>query len=306
MIQYIEIDKKKAFYADMALILGAILWGGEYIAIKYALREFSPLYINVFRFGLGSIITAIIFIKNTKMIKKEYIKGGAFLGLFSFIGFALMTIAMQYISVAVNAFLVATYTIWVPVFSIVIYKRRPSWIILCSAFMCMIGIYFLTFRGDLELGFGGLLSLLAAIAFSFCIILKEYYVKRLDPIAVTIAQNGSTAIYYIIAALIFDEIPTYTGHAESLWAIVYMILGATVIAHVIVGISMKYTTATRQVIVISLESVFASIFGLLLLKEALTISVLWGAVFIFSAIIMVETELKFIPFFRKSKNEKTE
>lgn len=294
MVEYINIDKKKARYADMALILAAALWGGEYIAIKFALLEFSPLYINVIRFGLGACITSAIFWKKIRIINKGYLKGAVLLAISTGAGYACMTMAMLYTSVATIAFLVATYTIWVPTLTVMVYKRRPPWYIFCSVTLCMIGIYFLTFRGDLKFGLGEVFGLASAIAFSFSIIIKEYYVKRLDAIAITIAQDGVTALLYILAAILIEPIPTFTGHYESLIAIVFMVIGATVIAHLIISISLKYTSATRQVIVISLESVFASILGYFFLKEMITPPMIWGMLFIFSAIILVETELKFV------------
>lgn len=290
-----EIDSKKIFYADMASIIGAVLWGGEFVAIKYALLEFSPLYINALRFGLGCIIMVLLFYKKAKTLDKTYIKAGMILGIFVFVGFALMTVAIQYISVAVNAFLIATYTIWVPLISTIIYKKRPHWTVFAASLLCMIGIYFLTAdNGQVSFGFGELLSLLAAVVFSFLIILKAYYIKKKDPIGITIVQSGAGGIYFIIAALILESFPVYKGHIESIAAIAYIVIGATVIAHLIVNSSLKYTTATRQVIIISLESVFAAVFGFFILKEALTFSVLLGTILIFTAIILVETELKFI------------
>lgn len=290
-----EISQKKMIYADMASSIGAVLWGGEFIAIKYALLEFSPLYINALRFGLGCIIMALVFYKKLKTLDKTYIKAGLILGIFAFTGFTLMTVAIQYTCVAVNAFLVATYTIWVPLISIIIYKKRPHWTVFAGSLLCMVGIYFLTAdNGQISLGIGELLSLLSAVAFSFLIILKAHYIKKKDPISITIAQSGATGIYYIFAVLLLEELPVYNGHIESIAAIAYIVIGATVIAHLIVNISLKYTTATRQVIIISLESVFAAVFGFFILKEALTCSVLLGTMLIFTAIILVETELKFI------------
>ncbi len=295
MLEYINIiDKKKAHYADMALILAAFLWGSEYIAIKFALREFSPLYINVIRFSLGACITSMIFWKKIKIINKQYFKGAILLAISTTAGYAFMTMAMLYTSVATIAFLVATYTIWVPTLTVIVYKRRPPWYILGGVFLCMIGIYFLTFRGELKFGIGEAFGLASAIAFSFSMIVKEYYVKRLDAIAITIAQDGLSALIYILAAILLEPIPLYTGHTESLLALLYMVIGATVIAHLIVSISLKYTSATRQVIIISLESVFAAVLGYYILKETLTTPMIWGMIFIFSAILLVETELKFI------------
>ncbi len=298
--QKYEVDKKKIFYADMALIIGAMLWGMEYIAIKYALLEFSPIYVNVFRFGFGFIAVGLVFWKKAKQLDKSYVKVGLVIGFFSFVAFACMTSAMQYISVAVNAFLVATYTVWVPLITTIIYKKRPHWTVMTGSLLCMIGIYFLTLvEGEIHIGFGEALSLSASILFSFVIIIKAHYIKKMDPIGIAISQTGGTGLYYIIAAIAFEPLPVYTGHTESILAIIYIVIGATAVAHVIVNMSLRYTTATRQVIIISLESVFAAIFGFLILKESLTLSVLWGTLLIFSAIILIETELKFIPYFRK-------
>ena len=299
MVEYINIDKKKAFYADMALILAAALWGGEYIAIKFALNEFSPLYLNVFRFCLGTCVTAAIFRKRIKIINRDYLKGGVFLAISSFAGYAFMTMAMLHTTVATIAFLVATYTVWVPVLTVIIYKRKPQWYILCGVFLCILGVYFLTIQGDLKFGLGGVLGLGSAIAFSFSIILKEYYVKRLDAVAITITQDGFTALFYLFAAVILEPIPTFSGHSESLIALLYMVFGATVAAHLIISVSLKYTSATRQVIIISLESVFASLLGYFMLKEAITLSMILGMGLIISAIILIETELKFVISFIK-------
>lgn len=154
----------------MALIIASILVGAELIAYKFALREFTPLYINVFKFGFGSIVSVAIFYKRAIKIGKEYIKAGVFLGVLKFLGVALLTISLNYVSVAMNALLIASNVVWIPILSCIIYRQRLTLTSSFGAFFCMIGICFITLDSELGIGIGEALALIAAIIFSFSVL----------------------------------------------------------------------------------------------------------------------------------------
>jgi len=289
-----EIDKKKAYYADMSLIIVAIVCGGEIVAIKFALEEFSALYVNVFKFGFGTIIAAAIFRKSIKEIGIKYFKSGIILGSFKFLAVALMTISLKYTSVAVGSLLSSLSVVFIPIFTSIVYRRRLTLAALSGAVVCMTGIYFLTFSGNMRFGHGEMIAVLSAAVASVYDIIKEHYVKNLNPITVTITQNGIAAIFYLVAAVILDPVPVYSGNIRSILSMLYIIFFATAISQVIVSVSLKYTTASRQAVVLSLISVFAAVFGYFILNEVLTISQLIGFLFILASIIIIETELKFI------------
>lgn len=290
-------SKTRSIYADLSLLLVAILWGGGFIAVKNALDNITPLYITALRFGLATVLMALIFMKKIVKIKKKDLLLGSIIGIFLFGGFTTQTIGLQYTTAGKQAFLTGTYVVMVPFFLWGISKKRPDWFSIISAFLCLVGIGLLTLENGLSMGFGDSLTLICAAFFAAHIVSVEYFAKQSDPIILTIVQLGFVAVASIVSALIFEPMPTAAAfNNDVFFAIGYLVVFSTTVAFVIQNVAQKYTLSTHTAIILCLESVFGSILSVLMLGEKFTFNMVLGCLTIFLAIIISETKLKFLNF----------
>lgn len=108
------LENKKTIYADLALLLVAIVWGSGFVVTKNSLEHITPMYLVFYRFIIASVLLGIIMHKRLLKAEKKDIKAGIIIGFFLFGGFAFQTIGLQHIEAGRQAFITATYVVMVP------------------------------------------------------------------------------------------------------------------------------------------------------------------------------------------------
>lgn len=294
-----KLFKKNSLFADISLLLVAIIWGGGFIAVKDSLNAITPFYQMALRFGISTILMYLVFYKRVKRINKTQFKNGAIIGVFLFLGFAFQTVGINYTSAGKSAFLTAVYVVLVPFLQWLIMKRRPDNYSLTGALICLVGISLLTLQGGFSLGYGDSLTLICAFAFAGQILAIGKYVEMDDPLILTVVQLGVAAVLSLLVALFFEPIPTGMN-LRAMGSILYLAIFSTTLAFLIQNIAQKYTTSTHAAIILSLESFFGAVFSVLFFKEIFTLAMVLGCGLIFIAIVTTETKLEFL---RKNKSE---
>lgn len=287
-----SVEKKKRIYADSALVIAALLWGGEYVVAKHALESISPHYLNATRFFLGFCGLSILFHKKLLKINKQDIRAGWMTGIFMFGGYAAQTIGLQYINAGNSAFLSSAYIIMVPFIVWALTKKKPDSHVFFSAAICMIGIGLLTVQENFYISFGDTLTLICAVFFAAMLVSIDYFAKKVDPILLTILQMGFVSILSFGFALFSETFPVIRGFV---WLeMIYLVILGTIATQLLTNIAMKYSVSNHASIIFSLESVFAILFAFIFLKERLTLRMGIGCILIFLAILITETRPRFL------------
>lgn len=286
-------NMKKSLFADMSLILVAIIWGSGFIIIKNALDYMNPIYLMVLRFTLSSVLMAIIFWKKFKNINTEDLKAGIIIGIFLFLAFLFQTVGLQYTTVSKQAFITASNVVMVPFILWFIIKKTPDIYEIAAAILCFVGIGILSLEGGLVIGLGDGLTLICAVFFALHIISIGYYSKKHDPILLTIIQFGVAAVFsFLVAFVLKVEFTPITKEIAT--TMFFLAVVSTILAFGIQNVAQKYTTSTHAAIILSLGSVFGSLFSVWLLSERFTFKLFMGCIIIFIAIITAETKWKFL------------
>lgn len=289
-------------FADIALFTVALIWGGGFIVMKDTLDDLTPYYMNAVRFSLSFIVLATLFWKRVKKATKQDVINGSIVGIFLCTAFVTQTIGLQYTTASKSAFITGANVVMVPFLVWMISKKHPGYHAMIGAFFTIIGIGLLTLQDGFSIGLGDSLTLVCAVLFAAHIYSVGHFAENMDPYVLATIQIGVTAILSIIGALIYEPMPQLS--IEVVPQITYMVLIATTAALLIQNIAQKHTPSTHAAIILSLESVFGSIFGVLLLGDVFTKYMIVGCAFIFIAIIITETKLSFLS--SKKKNLKDE
>lgn len=282
-------SKEKGFLADMALFLAAAIWGGGFVAGKWALISFTPFYISAFRFLGSGILLAVIFHKQLKQIPNNIKKAGVLIGSFLFLGQFIQVTALQYTTASKQAFIIASYTVFVPFLSWMILKKKPAYYAIIAGAMTLIGVGILSLNGDFSISIGDGLSLVYAIIFGLQIVLIGLFMQEMNVIQFTVIQFLTAGILSAICAVCFEQTPQEISQ-QAVAGIFYLIVFNTTIAFTIQNIAQKYTSDTHTSILLAMESLFGVIFSVLLLKESFTMKMVFGAAFILCAVILSKME----------------
>ncbi|HAE92120.1 MAG TPA: EamA family transporter [Tissierella sp.] len=287
------MENKKTLYADLSLLLVAIVWGSGFVVTKSALDYLTPYYLLFFRFIISAIILFFIFFKKIKDASIKDIKAGIIVGLFLFTGFATQTVGLQYTEAGKQAFITATNVVMVPFIYWGISKKRPDKFDIVAAFLCLTGIGVLSLNKDLTIGYGDLLTLLCAVLFAFHISSTGYFAKKSDPYVISIVQLGTAAILSLLFALFFEG-AEINIQKQTIIPILYLSIFSTMFAFLIQTVAQKYTNSTHTAIILSLEAVFGSTFAIIFLEEPFTIRFLIGCMAILTSVITSETKWEFL------------
>lgn len=285
----------KKYKGELLMLITAVMWGSGFVGMEIGLEHWTVMQLMALRFTLATILLAVIFNKKIRLISKSVLWKGSILGAILFIAFALQTLGLEYTTPSKNAFLTAINVIVVPIIAYVIYKRRFDRYEILAALIAIVGIGFLSLQGSFTMNLGDILSILCAVAFAFDIFYTNVFVKKEDALALTIVQFLAASTLSWIGVLALGEVPT-TASTEGILTIIYLAVFCTLIAYACQNIGMQYADPTKSALILSTESIFGTLFSVLLLGEILTGKMILGASLIFIAIIIAEVK----PSFKKS------
>ncbi len=278
---------QKKYLADFSLLFVAFAWGGGFVAVKDALDFLTPFYLMSFRFLLASLVVYLALRKWMGPITRQDVKKGAVVGSIPFLAFAAQTIGLQYTTASKQGFLTATYVVMVPFLYWVFYKKRPAINVFVGSFLTLAGIGIIGLDEGLALSRGDSLTLLCALFFAMHILSIEYFAQDLHVFALAFLQITVAALLFAVSAVVFEPMPSHIP-SRAWIAIVYMAVVSTFGCFTLQTVAQKYTTSSHASIIMALESVFAAVLGVWLLKESFTGTMLAGCALIFAAILLVE------------------
>lgn len=293
-----RLHDKKKYIADLSLLFVAAVWGGGFVAVKDALNTLTPMFLMTMRFVLASIILYSFLHRKIGKVNKDDFKKGSIVGTILFLAFAAQTYGLQFTTASKQGFLTATYVVIVPLLYWLLYRKPPKMKTFIGSFLTIVGIAFISLESSLILNIGDLLTLVCAVFFAAHIISIEYFAKDMNVYKLAFVQIFVAAIWCIGLAFMTEPIPVSLS-ARAWLAIVYLATFSTFACFTIQTIAQKYTSSSHTSIILSLESVFAAVLGILILKEKMTSIILLGCALIFIAILIVEVDLDVIKNLKK-------
>lgn len=284
-------SRQKAILSDFSLLFVAAVWGGGFVAVKDALDTVTPMVLMAVRFVLAAVIVYLALFKWIGKIEKSDFKKGSVVGTILFLAFAAQTYGLQFTTASKQGFLTAVYVVLVPLLSWALYKKPPSIRTFLGSLLTIIGIGLISLQSGLSINIGDALTLLCALLFAGHIISIEYFAKDMSVFKLAFLQIAIAAGWFIIVALMTEPIPV--GLTDRAWfAIVYLAVFSTFACFTVQTVAQKYTSSSHASIILSLESVFAAVFGIIILNEQMTPIMLVGCALIFIAILVIEVNFK--------------
>ncbi len=289
------MTKKKLleFRADFLLLTVAVAWGVTFLMVQDAI-ETVPVYAFLFwRFGIATILMAIIAYKYFNEINKQTIIYGVILGIFLFSGFATQTFGLAYTKSSIIAFLTGLNVIIVPFIAYVVFKQHVRKMVFIGSLLAVVGLYMLTMSGKLTIGLGETLGLICAAFFALQIAFTDIYSKKVNVFILVLFQFITVTFLSLIFSLSIDNV-TFNLDFNYIFlkAVIITSIFATVYAFLIQTYMQQFTTPTKTAIIFAMEPVSAGIFGYFVGNEVLTTIQVYGAILIVFAVVLAEIKFK--------------
>ena len=280
----------KKWLAIGGLILVTVIWGGGFVASDMALESMKPFQIMMVRFLLASVLMGVISWGQRKGEEKlkdrsGAIKAGVLMGVTLFMGFAFQIIGLQYTTPSKNAFLTALNVVIVPFIAFVILKKKIGANGIIGAVMSVLGVGLLSLNGNFTVSLGDGLTLLCAVGFAFQIFFTSEFVKKYPASVLNMVQMFTAFVLSAISLVIFGE-NDFQVTTQGWLSVLYLGVVSTTICYLLQTACQKYIDETKAAIILSMESVFGTIFSILILHEVVTVRMVIGCAVILAAVII--------------------
>lgn len=283
----------KKLRSTALLFLTAAIWGFAFVAQVVGVEHMGSMTFNGIRFFLGGVsLIPIIFIferddfKNHHKIRRSFVSSiGA--GVILFIAATLQQYGIEITkSSGKSGFITGVYTVLVPIFALIFFKRKTAWNIWFGAVMCLVGLFLLCMTGEsLDFGKGELLLLIGAVFWAFHILYVDHFALTISSLKFCVGQFLCCSALSMITALFTEDI-SLAGITAGIVPILYGGFMSVGIAYTCQIIAQKDADPTVATIVFSMESVFSAIGGALLLNEALELKNYLGCALMFAGIVV--------------------
>ena len=284
------------------LVLCTLIWGASFIAQKTGADHFGPFTINCYRdLMAGAFLLTCICLRDRVFRRcpppppASSFTGGALSGLCVFAAELTQQLGIERTSPGVVAFLTTNYVLLVPVFGIVLGRRAglPVWI---GVVLALLGTYFIClpssdsslFTLHFSLASGEAWTLLCAVFFAVQILVVDRFARNCDLLFFSMVQVTVAGLVSLPFVFLPSELSrtSWVDFTAGLPALLFLGILSSGVAYALQNLGQAKVPAALAAIIISLEGVFAVLFGWLILGDMLTVRQLSGCALVFVAVLL--------------------
>lgn len=275
-------------------VLAALIWGMAFVAQSVGADRVGPFTFNAARAFIGFLFLLIICvalrIKNKPRHDRQYYKdliiGGICCGLALTLAVNLQQKGIETTTSGKAGFITALYIVLVPIFGLFFKKSAPK-MIWISVVIAVAGLYFLSISEELSIAVGDFYMLLCAFCFTGHILVIDRFTAKVDGIELSCMQFLVCAILSSFG-MVATETPVWADIAACAIPLLYVGVLSSGVAYTLQILAQKDSNPTVVSLLMSLESVFATVFGALILHEAMSGREYFGCALMLVAVVLAQ------------------
>ena len=296
--------KRFSLKGPIFLLLAAFFWGTTFVAQDLASDAVRPFTFNGTRMVLGALfLLPLILVRNKGRIfakgttakeKKKLFSVSLLCGSVMFVAANLQQFGISMgTGAGKSGFITAMYVVMVPVAGLFFGKKVRPLVWGCIA-AAAVGLYLLCMASfdeglaglirNLKMSVGDLLTLGCAVFYTVHIMCVDMKGGRVDGVLLSCLQFLFAGVAGLIFAFVFEK-PTLGAILEGSGGILYSAFFSCAIAYTLQILGQQCTPAAVASILMCMESVFAVLSDMIVLKTALTLEELLGCILMFIAIL---------------------
>lgn len=287
---------KNKHRGELLLFLTSFIWGFAFIAQKLGSEYIPPFTFNFLRnltAGLFLLIYAFVRKNKTRekinsITKTATIRGGITTGLVMAIAVSFQQTGVYFTTSGKAGFITSLYVVIVPIIAIFMGKKVSKKTAI-AIILALIGLYLLTVK--VEDGFsinkGDILIFIGSLFFAFHILFIDHYSVKSDSVKMSMLQFFVASLVSLFLMILFEK-PELDLVIKGIFAILYMGVFSSGLGYTLQIVAQKDTDPTISSLILSLEAVFAALFGFIFLKEVPNERELIGGILMFFAIILAQ------------------
>lgn len=285
----------KQIKANACLLATAIIWGLGIVIQKDGMGSIGPFLYSALRMLIGSVTLCVMLLVNDKLHGKVSVDktsqpdktlyiGGIVTGILMFFAANLQQIGLVYTNAGKTAFITALYMLLVPIIGILLKHKTNinNWI---GAVIGAVGLYFLCVTTQFTVTTGDVIVFIGSFCWAAHILAVNHFAPKVDVIRLMCIQFIVSGIMSLAAAVFTEEI-ILADILSCVPGLLYTGIVSTALASALQGIGQKYAHPTTASILLSTESLFATICGFIFLNEVMNGRELIGCILMLLAVIL--------------------
>ncbi|MCC7403638.1 MAG: DMT family transporter [Bdellovibrionales bacterium] len=280
------------------LVLATLIWGFGFVATRWTLVSFDPVWSNSLRFVFAGVLALPYLIYRRKAVISL---AAAVCSMLLLGGLQMQTVGIRYTTLAKSGFFTTFYAIFTPLLLAIIFRQRfhrGYWALVGAS---LVGIALLCDLQWTDFNVGDIFILGSALLFALHIIAIDQLAQNENPIDFNLQQCLYVGVMGIPLALAISGVPDLGG----LWSWESLVPPGALSAFLFLSLFSSIGAFTVQVYVqqqipphiVSMifltESVFAALFGWIFFSERLSLMGMGGALVILLSVSLVPLFTKF-------------
>jgi drug/metabolite transporter (DMT)-like permease len=276
----------KRLSSDLTLLVVAFIWGTAFVAQRIAVAGLGIFLFNGLRFLIGALVM-LPFINYRQRINRRQVRWILLAGVILVTASSLQQAGLRYTTAANAGFITGFYVVLIPIIQAVFLKRRPPVYVWVCALGAFLGIYLLSTGASLTFNRGDILELIGAVFWSLHVLVISGAVQETPVPLFSAGQYVICGAASLLLGIFLEG--NLTANIPSLgWTVVYTGVFSVGIAYTLQSRAQKHSPPADAAIILSMEAVFAAIFGHLFINEQFSPVQLLGCVLILAAMIAVQ------------------
>ena len=269
----------------VALVGVTAVWGSTFIVVKDAVERMPVMDFLAWRFALAAVAMAVVRPRAVADLGRDGRRHGVVLGLALAAGYVAQTFGLQHTPATISGFITGLFVVFTPLCAGVLLRRRIDLMSWLGVAIATGGLALLSLHG-LSVGRGEAITLLCALSFALHIVGLGEWSRPRDAYGLAVVQLATVAVLSAVVAAPASLAPPPDGKAWG--AILLTALAATAIGFFVQTWAQAHLAPTRAAVVMTMEPVFAGVFGVAFGGDDLTGRVVAGAVLVLAAMFLVE------------------
>lgn len=278
------------------LFFTALIWGTAFAAQRVAGQYIGAFTFNSARFLIGAVALLPVLAASVHRGRRlgrpvnlggrKLVVGGVLCGVALFLAGNLQQFGIEETTAGKAGFITALYIVLVPVFSIPL-KKRPGFATWIGAAVALAGMYLLCMKEGFTVSTGDLYVLCCAVCFAVQILLIDHYSPVVNGVALSCIQFVVAGMLGCIPALLLES-PTVSAVLAAWQPILFVGVISCGVAYTLQILAQRHVPAPVASLIMSLESVFAALAGVLLLNETMSAREAIGCALMLAAVLLVQ------------------
>lgn len=277
-------------------VLAALIWGTAFVAQSVSADHVEPFTFNAARSVVAFLFLLVLcmFLRGRRRAaertaagsRKDLLLGGLCCGVALTVASFFQQKGLETTTSGKAGFITALYIVIVPIIGIFLKKKAPK-IIWISVALAVAGLYCLCITEGFRITTGDFYVLLCAFCFSGHILVIDYFGQKVDGVELSCVQFLVVSLLSGVGMLL-SETPSWSALMACIGPVLYVGIFSSGVAYTLQILAQKDSNPTVVSLLLSLESVFATLAGAVILHDRMSGKEYFGCVLMLVAVVLAQ------------------